>query len=103
MKKRLIWVEGHDFTGWCCSHCTLGITAPHLESTVAALAFNCLAQDTFEKHICAEKLDTIGKFESAGGSRLFHNILLGIHSLSTAKNVFALVGYSPFDTVGKSS
>src|SRR5438093_6753464 len=33
----------------------------------------------------------------------FHNILLGIHSLSTAKNVFALVGYSPFDTVGKSS
>ena len=54
MKKRLIWVEGHDFTGWCCSHCTLGITAPHLESTVAALAFNRLAQDTFEKHICAE-------------------------------------------------
>src|SRR2546430_14514732 len=48
----------------------------------------------------APKLDTIGKFESAGGSRLFHNILLGIHSLSTAKNVFALVGYSPFDTVG---
>jgi len=32
----------------------LGITAPHLESTVAALAFNRLAQQTFEKHICAE-------------------------------------------------
>src|SRR5438552_1252858 len=46
--------EGQDFTGRCCSHCTLGITAPHLESTVAALAFNCLAQDTVEKHICAE-------------------------------------------------
>src|SRR5439155_23996736 len=27
MNKRLIWVEGDDFTGWCCSHCTWGITA----------------------------------------------------------------------------
>ena len=48
MHKRLIWVEGEDFTGWCCSYCTWGIAAPHLESTVAALAFNRLAQDTFE-------------------------------------------------------
>src|SRR2546425_9434465 len=54
MNKRLIWVEGDDFTGWCCSHCTWGITAPHLESTVAALAFNRLAQGTFEKHTCAD-------------------------------------------------
>ena len=53
MNKRLIWVEGDDFTGWCCSHGTWGITAPHLESTVAALAFNRLAQETFEKHECA--------------------------------------------------
>jgi hypothetical protein len=53
MNKRLIWVEGDDFTGWCCSLCTWGITAPHLESTVAALAFNRLAQETFEKHECA--------------------------------------------------
>ena len=51
--KRLIWVEGDDFTGWFCSHCTWGITAPHLESTDAALAFNRLAQETFEKHTCA--------------------------------------------------
>jgi hypothetical protein len=50
--KRLIWVEGDDFTGWCCSHCTWGITAPHLDSTVAALAFNLLAQESFEKHNC---------------------------------------------------
>jgi hypothetical protein len=35
------------------SHCTWGITTPHLESTVAALAFNRLAQETFEKHECA--------------------------------------------------
>src|SRR2546427_10955434 len=27
MSKRLIWVEGDDFTGWCCFHCTWGITA----------------------------------------------------------------------------
>ena len=76
MNKRLIWVEGHDFTGWCCSHCTLGITAPHLESTVAALAFNRLAQETFEKHICAETGHE-GKFESAGGSRLFSQHSIG--------------------------
>jgi hypothetical protein len=44
MRKRLICVEGDDFTGWCCSHCTWGITTPRLESTVAALAFNRLAQ-----------------------------------------------------------
>ena len=30
------------------------ITAPRLESTVAALAFNRLAQETFEKHNCAD-------------------------------------------------
>jgi len=52
MSKRLIWVDADDFTGWCCSHCTWGFSAPHLESTVAALAFNRLAQETFEKHSC---------------------------------------------------
>ena len=54
MSKRLIRVEGDDFTGWCCSHCPWGLTAPYLESTVAALAFNRLAQETFEKHRCAD-------------------------------------------------
>ena len=54
MNKRLIWVEGDDFTGWCCSHCPWRIIAPHLESTVAALAFNRLAQGTFEKNTCAD-------------------------------------------------
>ena len=53
MNKRLIWVEDDDFAGWCCSQCTWGISAPRLESTVAALAFNRLAQETFEKHKCA--------------------------------------------------
>ena len=54
MRKRLIWVEGDDFTGWCCAHCAWGITTPRLESTVAALASNRLAQETFEKHNCAD-------------------------------------------------
>ena len=53
MNKRLIWVEGDDFSGWCCPDCSWGMTAPRLESTVAALAFNRLAQETFEKHKCA--------------------------------------------------
>lgn len=51
MSKRLIRVEGDEFTGWCCSHCTWGVTAPRLESTVAVLAFNRLAQETFESTI----------------------------------------------------
>jgi hypothetical protein len=54
MNKYLIWVDGDDFTGWRCSHCTWGITAPHLDSTVAALAFNRTAQEGFEKHSCAD-------------------------------------------------
>jgi hypothetical protein len=56
MDKRLIWIDGDDFTGWCCSHCTWAITAPHLDSTVAALAFNRTAQEDFEKHRCADSL-----------------------------------------------
>lgn len=48
MNKRLIWVDGDDFSGWCCSHCTWRMTAPRLDSTVATLAFNRLAQEDFE-------------------------------------------------------
>ena len=54
MSTRMIWIEDEEFTGWCCPRCTWGITAPHLESTVAALAFNRLAQETFEKHNCPD-------------------------------------------------
>ena len=56
MQKRMIWVEDERFTGWCCSHCEWGLTAPRLESTVAALAFNRVAQDNFEKHQCAVEI-----------------------------------------------
>jgi hypothetical protein len=49
----MIWVDGDEFIGWCCSTCEWGITMPRLESTVAALAFNRVAQETFEKHDCA--------------------------------------------------
>ena len=56
MSRRMIWAEDERRTGWCCSHCTWGITARHLESTVAALSFNRLAQETFEKHNCADSI-----------------------------------------------
>jgi len=56
----LIWAEGDDFTGWCCSHCPWGITAPRLESTVAALAFNRLAQESFEKHQYPQGIPMLG-------------------------------------------
>ncbi len=52
MERRLIWVDGDTFSGWCCSGCQWGMIAPRLESTVAALAFNRLAQQTFDKHDC---------------------------------------------------
>jgi hypothetical protein len=52
MDKHLIRVDSDDFSGWCCSRCTWGMTTPLLESTVAALAFNRVAQEDFEKHAC---------------------------------------------------
>jgi hypothetical protein len=52
MDKRLIWIEDEQFTGYCCSQCTWAMTAARLESTVAALAFNRVAQEDFEKHVC---------------------------------------------------
>jgi hypothetical protein len=52
MDKRLIWVEDERFTGWCCSQCSWGLISPRIESTVAALAFNRMAQEGFEKHDC---------------------------------------------------
>jgi hypothetical protein len=56
MNKQLIWVDGDDFSGWCCSRCTWGMTTPRLESTVAALAFNRVAQEDFEKHTCVQEM-----------------------------------------------
>ncbi len=47
-----------DFTGWCCSVCEWGMAAPRLDSTVAALAFNRVAQETFEKHDCTRNTQT---------------------------------------------
>ena len=52
MNRRIIWIEDETFTGWRCSDCTWGFTAPRLESSVAALAFNRVAQEGFEKHHC---------------------------------------------------
>jgi hypothetical protein len=53
MDRRMIWIEDDEFTGWCCSDCNWGIIAPRLGSTVAALAFNRVAQEEFIKHDCA--------------------------------------------------
>src|SRR5712691_3410349 len=45
MSRRMIWAEDERLTGWCCSQCSWGLTAPRLESTLAALAFKRVAQD----------------------------------------------------------
>jgi len=49
----MIWAEDEDFTGWCCSECRWAVAAPHLDTTVAALAFNRSAEESFKKHFCA--------------------------------------------------
>jgi hypothetical protein len=54
MTRHMIWAEDENFTGWCCSRCPWGVVAPRLESTVAALAFNRVAQEGFEQHACAQ-------------------------------------------------
>ncbi len=50
--KRMVWAEDEDFTGWCCSQCRWAVTAPRLDTTVAALAFNRSAEEGFNKHSC---------------------------------------------------
>jgi hypothetical protein len=63
MSRRMIWAENEDFTGWCCSYCQWGVIAPRLESTVAALTFNRIAQENFEKHTCSQSThDTTRNF-----------------------------------------
>ena len=51
--RHMIRIEDREFTGWCCSDCQWEIVVPRLESTVAAIAFNRVAQDEFRKHDCA--------------------------------------------------
>ncbi len=58
MSRRMIWAEDERLTGWYCSQCGWGLIAPHLESTLAALAFNRVAQESFEKHACAHSSES---------------------------------------------
>ena len=50
MSRRMIWAQDKRLTSWCCSHCGWSLIAPRLESTPAVLAFNQVAQESFEKH-----------------------------------------------------
>ena len=52
----MIWIEDDGITAWCCSDCQWSIAAPYLESTVAAIRFNRVAQESVEKHNCAARL-----------------------------------------------
>jgi len=58
----MIWAEDEDFTGWCCSHCRWAVIAPRLDTTVAALAFNRSAEESFNKHSCAASAQAGMKF-----------------------------------------
>jgi hypothetical protein len=93
MTRYMIWAEDDNFIGWCCSRCQWGVVAPRLESTVAALAFNRVAQESFEQHVCSptsnkrrgRRHPLVGRVSSAlptvaqahlGGGRT-HNFLPG--------------------------
>ena len=52
----MIWIEDDTISAWCGSDCQWSIAAPYLESTVAAIRFNRVAQESFEKHNCAARL-----------------------------------------------
>jgi hypothetical protein len=58
MLRRMIWAEDERLTGWCCSECSWGVIAPRHESTVAALAFNRFAQESFDEHACAHSSES---------------------------------------------
>jgi len=52
MEKRMMWLDDDGFGGWCCPRCPWRLAAPQLENTVAVLAFNRMAQQTFDTHSC---------------------------------------------------
>ncbi len=53
INKRMAWIEDEHFKGWHCSECSWAISAIRVDTTVAVLAFNRIAQEGFEKHRCA--------------------------------------------------
>jgi hypothetical protein len=53
MDRHMIWIEDGELTGWCCSDCQWELVVPRMESSQAALAFNRVAQEEFQKHDCA--------------------------------------------------
>lgn len=62
--RHMIWADNEDFTGWCCSHCLWGLIAPHLVTPVAALVFNRVAQEGFEKHACQSSTSAETRFSA---------------------------------------
>jgi len=49
----MIWAEDEKPHRLCPLSLPVGVVAPRLESTVAALAFNRVAQEGFDQHACA--------------------------------------------------
>jgi hypothetical protein len=54
----MIWIDEGTITGGVASDCEWSIAAPYLESTVAALEFNRVAQEGFDKHDCKGRIST---------------------------------------------
>ena len=69
MEKRMMWIDDDGFGGWCCPRCSWKLAPPQLESTVAVLAFNRMAQQTFDTHSCTslEPMDALPIFPKDSG------------------------------------
>jgi hypothetical protein len=50
----MVWVQAESREGWGCSLCDWILTTPELDTTVAALKYNRIAQQNFDTHECYE-------------------------------------------------
>jgi hypothetical protein len=94
MSKRLIWAEGDDFIGWCCSHRTWGISAPRLERVPLRRSHSTALRKRVSRSTTApptlrEKQDK--------GCRPTHFSLL-----ATKSHAAPWLGFSPTEEGGKS-
>ncbi len=54
MIRYMVWVQAEDAEGWGCSICNWIIATPELDTTVAVLNYNRIAQRSFDTHECRQ-------------------------------------------------
>jgi hypothetical protein len=54
MIGNMVWVVSDTEEGWGCTLCDWIIATPELDTTVAALKYNRIAQKNFDTHECRQ-------------------------------------------------